>query len=722
MNLKDFLSNKENPPELYWSIVIEDGWTQAGIWFIGESAAEVISISPGAAWSTEDELTGAVDAALSSAIQKLPENYKEPNKTVFGVSASWVKGGEIVEEHLMKIKKLCADLSLTPVGFVVLPEAISHLCKSEEGSPLNAIILGLGPGKVEISVFKLGSLVGTTDVSRSVSLIEDVTEGLSRFEGANPLPSRFIVYNGKEGELEEAKETLLQTSWEGFDKIKFLHTPKAEVLSSERKVLATSLAGAAEIGNVSQVDSPAPVFPEEKEETIENNTNETLNAENLGFAIGEDVSIKNNELQNIVPVQETQPVDSVSKHSFNVGKKASEYLQKTKSLFHSFSLKANAAPRLKNNSLIGILTILVFVAIAAIISWWFLPTAKISIFVTPKRFEQQVQLTFAAGESSDISLGLIPAEVFTEKKTGNKTKSTTGTKLVGNKATGSIQIANGNGTPINLTSGTILTSSIGLKFVTNSTASVSGQILPGSPGTATINVTSYDIGSQYNLGKGEVFSIGNYSKAMVAGTSLGDFTGGSSQEISAVSADDQKNLETSLVNELSQSVTSAISEQISSDKIFVGDLAGVNISNKVFSGKVGDAADSIKLSLDLSATGLAADKTKLIEYAKNILKDKVPQGFTLESEQIDFKFKFFSQTNGNYIYDVTIGANFLPQLDNEKTVKQITGKTKTIVENYFNSIPGFGHAEITLKPRLPGFLGTLPRVPKNITLMVRAEQ
>ena len=151
MNLKDFLSNREHPPELYWSLVIEEGWVQAGVWYIGETAAEVVSISPGAAWGTEDELTGAVDTALSSAIQKLPENYKEPNKTVFGVSASWVKGGEISEEYLSKIKTLCTELSLTPVGFVVLPEAIAHLCKSEEGSPLNAIVLGLGSGKIDIS-------------------------------------------------------------------------------------------------------------------------------------------------------------------------------------------------------------------------------------------------------------------------------------------------------------------------------------------------------------------------------------------------------------------------------------------------------------------------------------------------------------------------------------------------------------------------------------------
>ena len=201
MNIKDFFASRENPPDLYWSLIIEPGWVQAGIWYIGADVANVISVSPGAAWESEDELVGATDAALSSSIQKLPENYKEPSKTVFGVPSSWVEGGSIKEEHLERIKKVCTELSLEPVGFVIISEAIAHLYKSEEGAPLNAVIIGLSRESIEISIFKLGNLAGSTTVARSVSLIEDVTEGLSRFEVASPLPSRFIVFDGKEGEL-----------------------------------------------------------------------------------------------------------------------------------------------------------------------------------------------------------------------------------------------------------------------------------------------------------------------------------------------------------------------------------------------------------------------------------------------------------------------------------------------------------------------------------------
>lgn len=724
MNLKDFLTSRDSPPELYWSLVLEKGWAQAGVWYIGEEKAEVVSVGPGAVWTTDEELTDAADTALSSAVQDLPENYKEPNKTVFGVPNSWVKNGEISEEHLAKIKKLCTDLSLTPVGFVILPEAIAYYYKSEEGSPLNAIILGLSTGSLEISVFKLGNLIGTTEVSRSVSIVEDVVEGLSRFEGAAPLPSRFIVYDGKDAELNEAKEILLQASWEGIEKVKFLHTPKAEILDSDKKVMATSLAGAAEIGHVSQIDEPEPVQGSEpiKIETppapvmpeapiSEPKIIADATPEDMGFIV-----------ENVVPVQKPEPFIPVSPSlKSNPDNAVQKYFQKTKNFFHSFSIKPNAAPKIKNNTLIGILIVTVLLIIGGALAWWFIPKAKVTVFVTPRRFEEPVNLTFSPNGTSDVASGTIPVTVITDQVKGDKTKAATGVKLIGNKASGSVQIANGNGNAIDLSAGTIITSSAGLKFVTATEASVSGQLLPGSPGTATVNVTAGDIGSQYNLAKGEVFTIGNYSKAMVAGTSLADFSGGSSQEITAVSASDETSLETDLKNELTQNAVNDISGKVDSDKVFVTDLAGTAVTSETFDHKVGDSADSVKLTLALNATGLGADKAKLIEYAISVLKDKIPQGYALKDDQIDFKFKFTGLTNGNYVYSATVGANFLPQVDAQKIINQIAGSSQAVAQNFLNTIPGFDHAEVILTPKLPIFLETLPRVAKNITLIVTAE-
>lgn len=727
MNLKDLLTGKDEQPELYWALVIEKGLVQSGIWYIKDDKAEVVGIGAGVPWKSDDELVEATDATLSSAIQKLPEDYPEPQKTVFCVSTSWVKEGEISEENLIKIKKLCTELSLTPVGFVVLPEAIAHLYKSEEGAPLNAIILKCGEESIELSVFKLGEPVGTTEISRSVSLVDDVIEGLSRFEGITPLPTRFIVYDGKEGALDENRQTLLQADW-GSGKVSFLHTPQVETLAIDKKVLATALAGGAEMGDVKAVTEvkegeDIESVPEEKMSEMVEEV-KTLTPEAVGFSVGTDVSsMAKEDVQNFVPVANahtplvTQPQTQPIKTKTN-------YFIKSKNLFHSLTKmlpKRGGATSDKNKIMYIVLISLVFGAIAILILWWFVQTAKVTIYVTPKRSEENTQVTFNTERDIGDTNGVLSAEALTTNVSGEKTRSTTGTKLVGDKASGTVQIANGNSAAINLSAGTIITSSGGYKFVLNTEASVSGQLLPGSPGMATVNVTAYDIGAAYNLAKGEVFNVGNYSKALVAATSTGDFSGGSSQEISAVSKDDQTTLEKDLIDELKQNAKSELSAKVGEGKYLIDDLAETNIVSENFDRKIGEEAGNLKLSLEIGAIGLVADKDKLLEYARGLLKDKAPNGYSLSNEQIDFRFTLVNKENKNYKYDLVVGGNFLPDIDTEQIKKMVQGKTPDAATGYLNSITGFDHADVSLKIKFPGFLKTIPRITKNITVDVKPE-
>lgn len=728
MNLKDFLATRDKPPELFWSLILEPGWVQAGIWYIEDGKAEVIGVSPGASWEVDSELIGAADTALSSSIQNLPENYSEPSKTVFGVPTSWVKEGEIKEEYLEKIKKVCTDLSLSPVGFVVLPEAIAHFYKSQEGSPLSAIVVGLGKDSLEITVFKLGNLVGTTSVARSVSLVEDVTEGLTRFEGASPLPSRIIIFDGKGSELEEAKETLIQASWES-EKIKFLHTPKVEILAPERKVLATSLAGAAEIGDATTVLAKDTVgeqdlggeTPDFQQNVIE--PKEDLTPQEMGFVVGEDVT---NKEETIPPtslpttspanISQVQPRGGVNTVGF-----FNKFISDVKNVFSpKMKIKSNSINK-KTMAFFPAIATLVF--LAAFAFWWFYPKAIVTIYVSPKNFKQDAKISFNTNGQGDLSNGIIPAQALTDQVSGEKTKATTGTKLIGDKASGTVQISNGNPSAINLSAGTFLTSSSGLKFITNADASVSGQLLPGSPGTAVVNVSAADIGSEYNLAKGEIFSVGNFSRSLVAATSQGDFSGGSSQQISAVSASDQSNLESDLKNELSNKALSDLSSKVdTTTQILVPGLAKADIATENFDHKIGDQADNLKLDISLDTIGLAADKTQLLNYAKSLLNDKTPGGYVLRDSQISFQFTFNSAKDNLYSYDVTIGANFLPQVNSDSIISKILGKTTAVVESYLSSIPGFVHAQVKLNPTLPSFIQTLPHIAKNITIDIVAQQ
>jgi len=108
-------------------------------------------------------------------------------------------------------------------------------------------------------------------------LAEDMVEGLSRFSLTEPFPPRVILYNGRESELEEVRQQLIDIHWEEYPRIHFLHPPKVEIIKPEEKVLATSLAGGSELTGARTVErvwpqgilrEDEPRIKEKKEENL----------------------------------------------------------------------------------------------------------------------------------------------------------------------------------------------------------------------------------------------------------------------------------------------------------------------------------------------------------------------------------------------------------------------------------------------------------------------
>jgi len=695
MDLKDLLPIKGNgAKEHYWALVIEPGWVQAGIWEIREGRAEVTSISPPTPWEGDDNLVGAADTSLSASVQNLPEETQEPSKTVFGVPASWVSEGEIKKEYLEKIRKICADLSLTPSGFVVLPEAISNLIKSKEGTPLNGVVIGFDKDNVEVAVFKLGSLSGITQVARSVSVADDVVEGMARFGLQDALPSRFLIYDGKEKELEDARQSLLSVAWVGNSKVRFLHTPKIEIVSPNDKVWATALAGASEIANISLVaGEPAPETANVTEPAQE------IKGEELGFVVGEDIAKE-------APKEDFGPQQNLPK----IKDKILNFLRSIRTRFFG-PLAFGGGGFLKTLTLGGA-TLGVFLIVGFIL-WWFGPKATVTIFVSPKKIENKI--TILADEN-------VNAQVLKTEVSGEKTKTTSGTKTVGDKAKGTVRIGNSTPNVVNLPAGTILMAASDLRFVTDKAASISAGLDSFNPGTANVDVVAVEIGAQYNLAKDETFKVANYPKAEVSAQAISDFSGGSSREISAVSQEDQRDLEESLTDELIASAKTEFSQGLSEDRFFIEEATDTEATSKVFSHKVGDEASSLKLDLTLTVTGLSVEKAKLFDLAKNSLKDNVPGGFVLRDEQLGFVFSPEGTTDGAHEFEVLVSANLLPEVKPDEIAKKIAGKYPTHAESFLTTIAGFSRAEINRRPKLPGWLGTLPHIVKNITVEISAER
>ncbi len=721
VDFKNFLSGKGETPskEYYWALVLESDWVQVGIWKVKEEKAEVISVSPATPWGEDEELVSAADAALTSAIQNLTEDVSEPSKTVFGVSSAWVSKGQIKPEYLEKLKSLCSKLSLEPAGFVILPEAIAHFFKSEEGSPLSAVVLGVGNENLEVSVFRLGTLVGTSQVARSVSIVDDVSEGLARFTGGDPLPSRFLLYDGKEGELEETKQALLKAQWDDYEKLKFLHTPKAEIISPDKKVIAICLAGASEIADVFEVYTGREK-KETKEKEVPSQETENLvtpekpvSPEDVGFVVGQDVAASK------IPEDRKKPEIEPSKKpaprfekKFNFG-----ILNKMKEKLSGLRFPTGRRPLILGGAIFLLLIVVGFIL------WWFLPKAVVTIYVAPKKLDEKVSIFIdTKARSPDFEEKILPGKLIDTNVSGEKTKSTTGTKTVGEKAKGTVEIRNGTAEGIRVPAGTTILTATNFEFSLDSAASVSAAQSTTSPGTVNVDVTAADIGAEHNLAKDESFKVGNYLKADLEAVATADFSGGSSRDIAAVSADDQESLEEDLTEELLDKAEQELKISISDDEFFIDESLVATVSTKDFSNKVGDEASNLKLDLTLEASGLVIEKVRLDDLVKEVLKDKVPSGFILREDQIAVTFDLQDSEGGVFEFLATIDVNLLPEVKPDEIAKKIVGRYPPLAQDFLTTIPGFTRAEINLKPKLPGRLGTLPHVIKNLTIELAAER
>lgn len=751
MDLKSVLSKKKEEEEYFWSLVIEPEWVSAGIWKINEGKVQIVAVSPPSSWNLDDELVAACDASCSSVVQNLPEDMEPPSKTVFGVVSAWVEGGEIKQEYLSKIKKVCSELSLEPVGFVVMSEALCNYFKSEEGDQVNAIFLGVFQNNLELSIFRLGKLVGVSQIARSVSVVEDVTEGLSRFKSDEAYPSRIILYNSKEGELDDVKQELIKADWENYKDIKFLHTPKIEIVPSDKKIHAVCLAGGAEMGNAAKLDVPKEAVANEsmnvnddslpKEiQTQEAPIHETSNVaepdtnatpEDFGFTVNNDEPEKSEEEVASKFVGHDEPPQSPLQQLAQENIKKS-LIDKLKTPF-AFLKKTHRPETVQQKSnkihfplpkplFLGLIVILM-VGAALFAFWWFFPKAEVTIYVSPQNIHEETGITVdSTAQTSDFENLLLAGKVIDESMSEDKSISTTGTKVVGDKATGEITIYR-TGSSINLSKDTVVKGPDSLQFTLDDDITVaSGSVL--TRGITKAKVTAKDIGAQYNLASNSTFTIGNYSNADMEATNETAFSGGTSREVNAVSQEDQKNLLNDLQNTVENDLKDKLASDATDNQVLINDSITYSTVSKDYDKKVGDEGTSLKLSLKLKAEGVTVSKSDIEQLGLKYLSQRVPSGYSLKNDQIQSDFTYQSSDKGVYELKLIVSANLLPQVDTDKIRKNITGKFPDVAEAYLKgNVPGFDRVVIKfLNINLPGRLGTLPRVPGNLQITVSADK
>lgn len=758
----DKIRQKEKQPsEYYFALEIGLEFIKSAIFAIIENQVKVLSLGNVERWEGEEELIEAVDASLSSAAEKLPieGEVKEPDKVVFGLPFNWVEGEKIVEDKLKLLKKLSEKLDLKPAGFVVISEAIVHHLKTTEGVPPTTILVRLGMEKISVGPVRIGKIFGPKLIDKSDNLADDLIEGLSRFESKEPLPARILLYDG-EDKLEEARQQLVNYPWLEKKKegVEFLHLPKVEILPLNFDIEAIALAGGKEVAKAAGLvleEKPVEKEKEEKEEAEEEvEKREELEVEKLGFVpagelgfikgadVAEEkikpepeeppelVEPKEPEEPKIAeepPVIKEPPFEEKPPVSDNLFAKITAFRFRFPTLKKlDLSLFKKLIPEFLRTSPVFILITVLFLALAgsAFAAYWFLPRAEVTLFLEPEILEKDftVKLDPTTG-TPDKENFILPAEQVGVEVEGNKSRTTTGAKEIGDPAKGEVAVYNGTSNEKTFDSGTVISSAAGLEFTLDDDVTVASQSSAADPpGKATVKATAKEIGTEGNLAAGTEFVVANYAKSDYVAKNESAFSGGISRQIQAVSEDDQEALLTDLKASLEKDAKEKLLTQLSPEVELVEESITSKVVSSNYSHEVGEETDNLKLTLKLQAKALVYTEQELQALVEDSVLESVAEGFEYIPEETEFSFDVGEvDEKGRATVKTHLKAKLIPQQDLEQIKKNLAGRYLVVGEAYLGNLPRVAGFEAKISPRLPGRLGTFPRRVNRIEIKVEIQ-
>lgn len=695
MPLPNFLNKifqkKHEETEYYLALEIKQHYVKAAVWNKTADISSLIGTGEKEAGENWDEVINAADEAISAAAGLLDQS--KINKTIFGLKESWIVEGKIKKEILGNLKKLCSELTLTPLGFVTNTESVLSYIQKNEGTRLTAILLDINTKEIALSVIRVGKISNTKIWDRSEkSLSEEISAVLKSFTDEEVLPSRIILYDGR-SDLEAVRQELINFPW--TQKASFLHFPKIEILPDKADLEGLVYAGSTELGSqlisdrapvlAPEPKSPvaplpagaSPVSPSPLTVSLPAPLPVVKNDPLLGFVEEKDILEVNQPVINetlpaapnitippaasgipfhdkplMEPVIITRPPPKIENP---VSEKPAPSSLPPSGLS---SAPVDTVPAAKLNfsglipDLSGLFDFLpgkVFLIIGLVLvlglgagGIWAIGQfshAAVKIYVQPEILEQEADIVVnPEAKTVDSSINEIPAKLLQIDESDSLKKPATGKKTVGDKAKGAVTLYNKTTTGSKtFSSGTILNGPDNKQFTLDGdvTIPVASSDLEGITfGKIKANVTAIDIGSDYNLSSGQKeFTIKEYPSSSYSGAADAAFTGGSSRQIKIVTDDDKKQLLSDLTSKLRDKARQDLRTKLDTgDELITESFEKVSDAPK-YSADTGDEANDLTLD----------DKVKFKVYAynyrdiKEILKEVIKKAATSEYEFNDAK-------------------------------------------------------------------------------------
>ena len=508
---------------------------------------------------SSQELLESADKVITSVESSLPEGATL-EKTIFSVPYDWIEEGKIKKEYLGKLKKVCEDLGLVPVGYLVSIEAIVAFLAQSEGVPVSAIFVEVAGKKVFLYLVRGGKILEVQAGAIEDKLLATVESLLKKVEGMDVLPSKIILLDYKESD--GTQQEFLSHTWS--KDIPFLHLPQVVVLEQgfENEATVNGVAAQMELEvlqdiktiqtqsdnlseEVLEEKSPADFGFFKEKDVVEDVKKEDATAE-------DEISDKENksDREKVSEDSNIEPAVSYFKEGEEDTPREPQEVTVSKNLQIPFlpqiTLIAQKIkiPNLKtlpfisggkvgkSKVLIAVAASIAFIIAFIFIYYNFIVGARVVVLADKKAIDETANVVFAENSTSGDAIKIAIVE---EKIKGEDTKNSTGTRETGDKAAGAVTIFNKGDTSKTFPKGTIVISSKDLEFETQSDTTVaSTSAFSTTLSSSNVKVQATKIGREYNLPSNSNFTVKGFSASDYIAKNSDTISGGTKKEIRVV--------------------------------------------------------------------------------------------------------------------------------------------------------------------------------------------
>ncbi len=726
MALPSLFGGSKPQDSYFLSLYIGDSFVQAALWGIKHSQVEIISQSESHAYTSQKEVTAKTDAAL----QELSEESEKTNKVVFGFDPSWIKQNTVVEARKGLVKAITTDLGLEPLGFVSTSESLIQQLMSTE-ILLSAVVLFFHQDLVSLFLIRKSKLIAYVDSPRGEDVIADVKEGLTRLVkqagGDEYLPSRVLLVKASIYDTQLTEQQPQLVAYDFSNDQRFIEKPVCEVLPIDTVLEAVTKQGGLAVAKLNGlVVTTAPT------QSFQLDGRAINNGIGQSSQVGDSADFSDAQIEPS-PTNQTFAssfgIPIASKAVLGVDDEADEvFAEKREDEFVPIVVKKH--PSKKGVVIAGIIVGLITVVGGGIAALWYLYQIQVSLVLASLPISDEVKITLdPSASASDPERLLLKAQLVNKELSDTLTQETTGVKLVGDKAKGTVVLYNKTSSAKTFAKDTILHVDA-LKFalaeeVQVASASVSensgGDGEKREYGKKEVNVVAVDIGAQSNIAKDAQMKVANFDTNTYAALAKDVFSGGSSREVRVVSADDHLKLQKELSESLAKKAAAAFKAE-SVDGKYILPSGKFEKKAAAFDVAVGKEADNISLELTMQFEGVVYAKDDVKPLALAVLGSQVKEGYVLvdEDPEILSSPSLIASTSSKIVLDANISSKIKPVVDAQVIRDELRGVTSARAIEYLKQHGEFKSVTITYQPVIAReIFGLLPSDSSRINVEIQ---